>query len=177
MSTLAADPLVTMLRVIIGLLFIGHGAQKLFGWFGGGGFNSTIQMMEHLNMYPSALWAFVSSAGEFVGGVLLVLGLLTPVGAALIIGSMLVAIAKVHGPNGLWNMNKGFEFNLVLIANAIFIGLAGPGAYALDQLIHYPWSNTTQFLFSTAVALVGVFLAILISESRAAHRPINANPR
>src|SRR4051794_7422174 len=103
MNTISTDGLIAMLRILIGLLFIGHGAQKLFGWFGGPGFSGATQMMGHLNMYPTQFWAFMSSAGEFFGGVMLVFGFLTPVGAALVIGSMLVAIAKVHGPKGLWN--------------------------------------------------------------------------
>src|SRR5574341_63142 len=93
------------LRVVIGLLFIGHGAQKLFGWFGGKGLQATAQGYESLHLQPAKLWAALAGLSEFLGVVGLALGLFTPVAAALIIGVMLMAIFKVHLKNGVWNQN------------------------------------------------------------------------
>lgn len=156
----------TLLRILIGALFIGHGAQKLFGWFGGPGMEGHTGFMRSLGLQPASLWAWFSALGEFVGGLLLVLGLLTPVGAAAIIASMLMAIIKVHWQNGLWNTEGGFEFNLVLIANALLIGFAGPGLYALDNAINLPWSQPALFIISLVAAIIGVAVALLTTQTQ-----------
>ena len=90
-----------IIRLIIGVLFIGHGAQKLFGWFGGHGLKGTAGWLESMNMKPAMLMAVMAGLSELVGGILFVLGLLTPLAGLLIAGTMVVAIAKVHGANGL----------------------------------------------------------------------------
>ncbi|RMF81348.1 MAG: DoxX family protein [Chloroflexi bacterium] len=157
---IAFDIPVAILRVFIGLLFVGHGAQKLFGWFGGPGLSGFTTMLESMGFRPARFWAFVASLAEFGGGILLALGLLTPVGMAAIIGSMLVAILTVHFANGFWNTNNGFEFNLVLLANTLLFGLIGPGPYALDQRIDYPFDYSLLFAVSVVVMLAGVAIAI-----------------
>lgn len=120
-----------LIRLVIGLLFIGHGAQKWFGWFGGHGLKGTGGWLESIGVRPGVLMAFLAGAGELVGGLLFASGVFTWVGAALIALTMLVAIVKVHGSSGLWATNNGFEYPLVLLAVAIGVALIGPGAYVL----------------------------------------------
>jgi putative oxidoreductase len=121
-----------ILRVIVGLLFAGHAMQKLAGWFGGHGIAGTGGFFESIGLKPGRLLALLAGLGELFGGLLFVLGLLTPAAAVLIVGTMLVAIFKVHGKNGLWVTQNGYEYNLVLLVIAVAIALTGPGAYSLD---------------------------------------------
>lgn len=119
------------IRLVVGILFIGHGTQKLFGWFGGYGLKGTGGWLESIGLKPGVLMAFLAGASEFVGGLLFAAGVFTWAGAALITITMLVATFTVHWKNGLWNTQNGFELNLVLIAAAIGVALIGPGAYTL----------------------------------------------
>src|SRR5262245_43830218 len=114
------------LRVIVGLLFAGHGAQKLFGAFGGHGLEGTAAGFDSMGLRPGRVHAFAGGAAELAGGLLLALGLLTPIAAAALIAVMTAAIVTVHLRNGLWNTNSGYEYNLVMIAVAF--ALAGVGA-------------------------------------------------
>lgn len=124
-----------IVRLVVGLLFVGHGAQKLFGWFGGYGPKGTGGWLESIGVKPGVVMAVVAGLMELVGGLLFAAGLITPVAAALIVMTMLVAIVKVHGQNGLWATSNGYEYNLVLIAIAIGVALTGAGAYSLDALL------------------------------------------
>ncbi len=116
-----------IIRLVIGVLFIGHGAQKLFGSFGGHGLKGTAGWLESMNMKPALPLALMAGLSEFVGGILFVLGLFTPLAGLLIAATMVVAIAKVHGANGLWSTANGYEYNLTILVVAIGIALAGPG--------------------------------------------------
>ncbi|MDR4947489.1 DoxX family protein [Neobacillus cucumis] len=124
-----------IIRMVIGVLFIGHGAQKLFGWFGGYGLKGTGGWFESIGMKPGVTMALLSGLSELVGGILFALGLLTPLAAILIAGTMVMAIIKVHAANGLWATSNGYEYNLTLLAVAIGIALIGPGQYALDAFL------------------------------------------
>lgn len=124
-----------IIRLVIGLAFIGHGAQKLFGAFGGHGLKGTGGWFESIGMKPGVAMALLAGLAEFAGGALFTLGLLTPLAGILIAGTMLMAIVKVHGPNGFWSTQNGYEYNLVLIAVAIGIAMVGPGQYAIDTLL------------------------------------------
>ncbi|WP_169084190.1 DoxX family protein [Paenibacillus sp. PL91] len=124
-----------VVRVVVGLLFVGHGAQKLFGWFGGYGPKGTGGWMESIGIKPGVAMAVAAGLMELVGGLLFAAGLLTPLAAALIVLAMLGAIVKVHGPNGLWATANGYEYNLVLVAIAIGVALTGAGDYSIDALI------------------------------------------
>ncbi|MWC26820.1 DoxX family protein [Paenibacillus sp. MMS18-CY102] len=121
-----------IIRVVIGLLFVGHGAQKLFGWFGGYGLKGTGGWFESIGMKPGVLMAFGAGAAEVLGGALFGFGLITWLGAAFIIGTMLISIVKVHGANGLWVTQNGYEYNLVLLAVALGVALTGAGEYSID---------------------------------------------
>lgn len=124
-----------IVRLVVGLLFVGHGAQKLFGWFGGYGPKGTGGWLESIGVKPGVAMAVVAGLMELVGGILFAAGLLTPLAAALIVLTMLVAIVKVHGQNGIWAAANGYEYNLVLLAIAIGIALTGAGEYSLDAII------------------------------------------
>ncbi|MEL3973278.1 DoxX family protein [Rossellomorea oryzaecorticis] len=124
-----------IIRLVIGVLFIGHGAQKLFGWYGGHGLKGTGGWFESIGMKPGVTMALLAGLSELVGGILFALGLLTPFAAILIAGTMFMAIVKVHGQNGLWATSNGYEYNLTLLAVAIGIALIGPGQYAVDAFL------------------------------------------
>ncbi|CAG7650157.1 DoxX family protein [Paenibacillus allorhizosphaerae] len=124
-----------LIRLVVGLLFIGHGAQKLFGWFGGYGPKGTGGWMESVGIKPGIIMAVVAGFMELVGGVLFAAGFVTPLAAVLIAAAMLGAIVKVHGKNGLWADANGIEYHLVLIAVVVGIALTGAGSYSLDALI------------------------------------------
>lgn len=122
-------------RAVVGGLFIGHGTQKLLGWFGGPGRAGTEEMMESLEMRPAKLHAAAAGVTETAGGALLVAGLATPLAAAGLTGVMTTAIKKVHLPNGPWAANGGWEFNAVMIAAVIALAETGPGTVSLDHAL------------------------------------------
>lgn len=122
-------------RTVIGGLFIGHGTQKLFGWFGGPGLSGTEQMMGALDMRPTKANAIAAGLSETAGGALLVAGAATPVAAASLIGTMATAIHKVHRPHGPWVAQGGWEYNAVLIAALTALIDAGPGDLSVDALM------------------------------------------
>ncbi|MEH7300060.1 DoxX family protein [Neobacillus drentensis] len=121
-----------IIRLVVGVLFIGHGAQKLFGKFGGYGLKGTGGWFESIGMKPGVTMALFAGLAELIGGILFAVGFLTPLAALLIAGTMIMAIVKVHAPNGLWATSNGYEYNLTLLAVAIGVALTGPGKYALD---------------------------------------------
>jgi putative oxidoreductase len=129
------DLALLIVRVIVGLSFAAHGAQKLFGWFGGYGPKGTGGWFESIGIKPGVLAAVAVGMVEFFGGILLAAGLFTSVAAILLAATMVGAIAKVHGKNGFWNTANGYEFNLVLIAVFVAIALFGAGNYSLDALM------------------------------------------
>ncbi|MGG4207637.1 DoxX family protein [Paenibacillus jamilae] len=124
-----------LIRLVVGLLLVGHGAQKLFGWFGGYGPKGTGGWMESIGIKPGVFMAVSAGLMELLGGALFALGLFTPLAALLITVTMLGAIFKVHGPNGIWATANGYEYPLVLIAVAIGIALTGAGSYSIDALL------------------------------------------
>lgn len=120
-----------VIRLIVGLIMAGHGAQKLFGWFGGYGLKGTGGWLESIGVKPGVLMAAIAGLVELVGGLMFAAGVFTPVAAAMIVIIMLVAMFKVHAQNGFWVTSNGIEYNLVLIAIAVGVALIGPGAYVL----------------------------------------------
>ncbi|MCF8567404.1 DoxX family protein [Alicyclobacillus tolerans] len=119
-----------IIRLFVGLIFMGHGSQKLFGWFGGYGPKGTGGWMESIGLKPGVLMAVFAGLAEFIGGLLFAAGFLTPVGSALIVITMLMAIITVHAKSGFWSPN-GIEYQLVLIVTVIGVALVGPGVYVL----------------------------------------------
>jgi putative oxidoreductase len=121
-----------ILRAVIGGYFIGHGTQKLFGWFGGHGPEGTGQFFEGLGLRPGKRHAIAAGAAEAGGGALLVLGAATPVAASMITATMITAILRVHKKNGPWVSDGGYEYNLVLIAAVLALAETGPGSPSVD---------------------------------------------
>ena len=149
------DLALSVLRIVVGVLFVGHGAQKLFGVWGGGGLEGTAEMFVSIGLRPGALHARVAGTAEFAGGALLVLGFLTPFGAAALIAVMTAAVLSVHGQNGLWVTNKGYEYNLVLAAVAFGLAGAGPGAWSLDDAFGLGLSGAGWALAALIVGVLG----------------------
>jgi putative oxidoreductase len=159
---IATSVLFTVVRILVGLIFMGHGAQKLFGWFGGHGIAGTAGWLEGMGVRPARFWAAMSGLGEFVGGALLVLGFLTPIGAAIIIAVMAVAIVQVHAANGLWNTGGGAEYNLVIIGMMVLFGLMPPTVYSVDYYTGFLGiPQATLFYGSVAVMLLGAVASTL----------------
>ncbi len=129
------DVALLVVRLWLGITFVLHGSQKLFGWFGGGGITGTSRYLEGLGIRPGRFWAVLAGLGELGGGLLIGLGLLTPLGALMIIITMVVAIAAAAGKHGFWFERGGYEYNLLIIAVATALILAGPGVYALDRAL------------------------------------------
>lgn len=122
-----------VLRVPVGIIFAAHGAQKLFGWFGGYGLEGTGAWMDSIGLSPGVLMAFLAGAAEFFGGLALILGFLTRPAAAALAVAMLVAIFSVHFENGLFMSNNGYEFGLALLAASVSLLFSGAGKISLDR--------------------------------------------
>lgn len=155
------DLALLILRVVIGLLFVGHGAQKLFGLFGGYGFAGTSGFFASLGLRPAKFWTLLAGLSEFGGGALLALGLLNPVGPVAIIAAMLVAITKVHGSKGVWLTDGGVEYNVVIIAAALAIGLLPSGSLSLDASLGIDLPQPASLAVGLAVALIGTLIALI----------------
>jgi putative oxidoreductase len=150
-------------RLILGFGLAAHGAQKLFGWFGGYGLKGTGGFFEGLGFRPGALFAAAAGLGEFGGGLLTAAGLFGPVGPALIIVVMLVGMVSVHWQNGFFSSKNGIEFTLMNTAGALAIAFAGTGAFSLDRVlgISQLWQpSTTWVVITVAVVLASVNLAV-----------------
>lgn len=126
------DAALLALRVVAGIIFMAHGAQKIFGAFGGAGLSAVVEMMGPVG--------YLVAVGEFFGGLGLVVGFLTRFSAAALVVIMLGAIAQVHGANGFFMSNKGFEYNLALIGLLVPLLLVGPGAWAVSRFVSR-WST------------------------------------
>jgi putative oxidoreductase len=153
-----------ILRVGIGLILAAHGAQKLFGWWGGPGMTKWAQSVQRLRIRPALPWAWVAALSEFGGGLLVALGLLSPLGSLAIVGAMLVAIATVHLSKGFWVSKGGFEFNLALIVGAVALAITGPDAYSLDGALGIRLPEPLTLIVGTIAVLLGVS-ATLLSRS------------
>lgn len=123
------------LRIPIGIILIAHGAQKLFGWFGGYGLGGTGQWMASIGLTPGYLMALMAGSSEFFGGLFLLLGLLTRPTALVLSFTMVVAIFSVHIGNGLFLANNGYEFGLALLAATVSLAISGAGKLSLDNLL------------------------------------------
>jgi putative oxidoreductase len=162
-------------RGLIGGLFIGHGTQKLAGWFGGPGLEGTEGMMQALNMHPTRRNALAAGITETAGGTALALGLGTPFASAALIGTMITAIRKVHLPNGPWAANGGWEYNAVLIAALAVLAEQGPGKASLDALRGKERSGLLWGLGAVALG-AAVSTAVIEAGAQAAPAPEPAAP-
>jgi putative oxidoreductase len=145
-----------LLRLVVGGLLFGHGAQKLFGWFGGHGLAATSAFFgSQLRLRPAHLWTLMAGLTEAGGGLLVALGLLSPLGSLGIVAAMLVAIALVHWGH-LWIIENGIEYDLVLIASALAIALTGPGAYSLGAALGIALPALITLLVGLVLVVLGV---------------------
>ena len=128
-----------VLRLVLGVIFIGHGAQKVFGSFGGPGLKGTAGFFEQLGIKPPYLMVVLAGLAEVVGGILVILGFLTPLATLALIVVMIVAVLTVHLKNGFFVTNGGYEFNLALAGMALTLLIVGAGAYSLDSALGILW--------------------------------------
>ena len=153
-------------RLVFGLAMAGHGAQKLFGWFGGYGIAGTGGFFENLGFRPGRLFALLAGLSEFGGGMLVALGLLGPVGPALIISVMLVAAVTVHIKNPFFASTNGIEVPLLYAAAAVALALSGPGIYSLDTVLglEFLWATPVVSIALGVGALGGVANLVLLRK-------------
>jgi len=153
-----------VLRLVVGLTFAAHGAQKAFGWWGGPGWAGWQNAIGRMGFRPIELFAVLSTGAELVGGLLLAIGFLTPLAAAILAAQSVVIVLKVHAPNGFWNKANGIEFPLALGVGAVVVGLTGPGGVSLDVVSGLKPSDTVRLAFVIAGLAAGVLTVALPTE-------------
>jgi putative oxidoreductase len=157
-----------LLRLVIGGFFVGHGTQKLFGWFGGNGLDATAQGFEQLGLRPGRRNAIAAGIAEAGGGALLATGLAMPLAASVLTATMLTAINTVHRKNGPWVTNGGYEYNVVLIAAVLALVEAGPGALSLDAALGRERSGTCWALLALIAGALGALGAHMAATAQPA---------
>ena len=145
----------TLLRVLIGGLFVGHGTQKLFGWFGGYGPEGTGQFFESIGLRPGKRNAMIAGASEAGGGTLLALGLFTPLAGALLTGVMVQAVRSVKADKGPWSTDGGWELEALFAGGALVFAEIGPGPLSLDHALGIEHSGTGWALLALAAGVAG----------------------
>jgi putative oxidoreductase len=156
---------ILFLRVIVGLVVFAHGAQKLFGWWGGGGVRGTAGFFGPLGFrWPTAM-ALLAGIGE-ASGLLFAVGFLTPLAALMVASTMVVAVGSVHWKNGIFSTNGGYEYNLVLSTVVIAVAATGPGRFSLDRALG--WDDNLAGVWwgvgVLALSLVGGALVLALRE-------------
>ncbi|MDA8438820.1 MAG: DoxX family membrane protein [Propionibacterium sp.] len=155
-----------ILRLALGLLMAGHGAQKLFGLFGGHGLQGTGGFFASIGFRPGKAMALVAGVTELGSGLLLVLGLLTPLACAAVIGTLLVA-GSVHAAKGLWGQNGGYELALLYALIGAALALTGPGSISLDSAL----GLQTSFGYGLGAIMLGIIAGgIMVARARATVR-------
>ena len=163
-----------ILRAVVGVTVSAHGAQKLFGWFEGPGIQGFTGMLGSMKVRPAGLWALVAAGGEFVGGILLVLGFLNPIAGFMVAGAMAVAILLVHRSNGFWNTARGIEFPLQILAVAIALSLTGFGAFSVDAALGVTLPEPGTWILFAVLTVAAVALSLgsrQLPERDAVHKP------
>jgi putative oxidoreductase len=150
-----------VLHVVVGLLFVGHGSQKLFGVLGGYGLEGVGAFFETIGLRPGKLNAIAAGSAELLGGALIALGLLVPLGAALVIAVMVAATITAHRGKGIWNDKGGFELPLVNVAAVFALAAVGAGDISLDAALDLDLASTGWALAALGVGIVGALGAVL----------------
>ncbi len=160
-----------ILRLVVGFLFVGHGAQKLFGIWGGHGLKGTAGFFEQIGLKPGRVHASAAGVMEFGGGALLALGLFTPFADAALIAVMTAAVITVHAPKGIWSTNGGYEYNLVLAAAAFALAAIGAGAWSIDHAASFSLHGVLWGIGALVVGVIGGIGAVLSGrlQARRAH--------
>jgi len=154
---------ILVIRVVFGLIFAAHGAQKLFGWFGGYGIAGTGGWLESVGYRPGRTFATLLGLTEFVAGLLLALGLLGTVGPALIVAVMIVAMITVHWKNAFFVSTNGVEHPLMFAIAAIGLALIGPGQYSLDYILRWQrWETPGLTLIVLAIGAIGGLVSLAV---------------
>jgi putative oxidoreductase len=153
-------------RLFIGGMFIAHGTQKLFGWFGGPGIEGTTGMMEKLELAPPRANAYAASLSETLGGAAIALGVFTPAAAASLIATMTTAIRTVHLKNGFWSTGGGYEYNLTIIAALLLLVDGGPGDLSVDHALGIEETGAGAALAALALGVLGS--TVTLAAARAA---------
>jgi putative oxidoreductase len=153
-----------VLRVTVGGLMLGHGLQKLNGSFGGPGLEATQESMGAIGLYPAKQQGLAAALSETIGGGLTAAGFLSPLGPAMITGTMLVAIKKVHAKNGVWVTKGGYEYNATIIAAALSLATAGPGILSLDGLLRKRRSGLGWGVVALALGAGGAAATLAVSN-------------
>jgi len=151
-----------ILRLVVGLSLAAHGAQKLFGWFGGYGLSGTGQYLEQLDFRPGRVQAALAGLAEAGGGVLLAAGFLTPVAVAAIIAVMLVAGVSVHLEKGFFAHQGGYEYTLVLASVALAVAFTGPGTLSVDHALGISWAGEASGLAALGAGAIGGALPLVV---------------
>jgi putative oxidoreductase len=166
-----------VLRVVSGGLLAGHGAQKLFGWFGGNGLQGTAGWLESMGMKPGKPWALLAGGSEFGGGLLTLLGFLNPLGPVGTIGPMAMATAKVHWGKPIWVTSGGAELTVTNMAIALALGMLGPGKISADSALGLKLPRRLLLIPGIAVAAAGVAAGVVMSNRAQAEQAAQEQPR
>jgi putative oxidoreductase len=153
-----------ILRLVLGTAIAAHGAQKLFGWFGGCGLKATGAFFDSIGFQPGVPFAFAAGLTEFLSGLLVGLGLAGPIGPALMMSVMLVASVTVHKGNGFFAITNGVELPLLYLTGSVAIAIAGAGEYSLDYILGL------NSLFTQTATLIALGSGVLIALGNLAVR-------
>lgn len=172
-----------VIRATIGLLLFAHGAQKLFGWWGGHGLDGTGGFFAQIGHRPGRSMALIAGLSEAGGGALLALGFLTPLGSAMVLGVMFVAAASVHAPHGLWATNGGYELPMTNGLIALGLAFTGAGSWSIDAAAGIPgmsgwWAGIGALLLATVASALAMLRRqhVLATEAATQAYPAEAVP-
>jgi putative oxidoreductase len=156
-----------ILRLAVGLILAVHGAQKLFGWFGGPGLAAATKGFAGMRLRPAPFWTLLAAVSEIGGGLALALGFLSPLGTLGVVASMLMAIVLAHWPR-FFNSQHGMEYPLLLLAGGLALGITGPGVYSLDSLLGLALPEPVSLLAGLVLVLIGIGTALATRAPRPA---------
>ena len=162
---MSLDTGLLLLRLFIGVPIVAHGAQKLFGWFGGYGLKGTGGFLDSIGFQPGTTFAAIAALSEFGGGILLAVGLLTPFGSAAVLAAMIVAAISVHWKQGFFGQNNGYELPYLYAAVALVLALTGGGRFSLDSELQLSFTNRVEVVAGAIVAAV-IAAAIALATRR-----------